>query len=333
MKKKLIFLIICMLLISGISFALTSVISKEEPSKNIKIVTSFYPMYTLTKNIIGDDLLNDDMSEIEVVNLTSYQTGCLHDYQLTTDDMKKLEDASVLIINGGGMEGFIEKIIKSYPDLEVINASEGISMLTSEGHSHEEDKVHEHEGDHDHAGHNHEYNGHVWLNMDHYIQQVKNVEEGLRRLYPSHTDVFKDNSKEYQERVRDLQDEFKIGLGEYKSIPIIIFHDAFVYLADELGLNIVHVVDIDEESATSLNARQVSDIINLVKQDDVRIILSEEQYSDSVAKTIADETQAEVYVVDTIVTGDEDKDAYFDGMRHNLETLKEVLQENKDYYE
>ena len=71
-----------------------------------------------------------------------------------------------------------------------------------------------------------------------------------------------------------------------------------------------------------LYARQVSDIINIVKQEDVRILLSEEQYSESVAKTIADETDAEVYVVDTIVTGDEDKEAYFDGMRRNLETLK-----------
>ena len=326
MKKKLIFLIISMLLITGVALSLTSIVSKEEDSKNIKIVTSFYPMYTLTKNIIGDDLLNDERAEIEVVSLTSYQTGCLHDYQLTTDDMKKLEDASVLIINGGGMEGFVEEIIKSYPDIELIDASEGISMLASEEHNHEED----HDGDHDH---DHEHNAHVWLNMDLHIQQAKNVEQGLGRLYPSHNDAFKDNSKEYQEKVRELQDEFKTSLADYKDIPIIIFHDAFVYLVDELGLNMAYVVNIDEDSATSLNARQISDIINIVKQEDVRILLSEEQYSELVAKTIADETEAEVYVVDTIVTGDEDMEAYFHGMKRNLETLKEVFQENKSYYE
>lgn len=324
MKKKLIFLIVSMILITGIGLVLTSMVSKEEDSENIKIVTSFYPMYTLTKNIIGEDLLNDERAEIEVVNLTSYQTGCLHDYQLTTDDMKKLEDASVLVINGGGMEGFVEEIVKSYPDIEIINASEGISMLASEGHSHEEDHDHDHD---------HEHNAHVWLNMDLYIQQAKNVEQELGRLYPAHNDIFRDNSKEYQERVRELQDEFKISLAAYKNIPIIIFHDAFVYLADEFGLNMAYVINIDEDSATSLSARQVSDIINIVKQEDVRILLSEEQYSESVAKTIADETDAEVYVVDTIVTGDEDKEAYFDGMRRNLETLKEVFQENKGYYE
>ena len=324
MKKKLIFLIVSMILITGTGLVLTSMVSKEEDSENIKIVTSIYPMYTLTKNIIGEDLLNDERAEIEVVNLTSYQTGCLHDYQLTTDDMKKLEDASVLVINGGGMEGFVEEIVKSYPDIEIINASEGISMLASEGHNHEEDQDHDHD---------HEHNAHVWLNMDLYIQQAKNVEQELGRLYPAHNDIFRDNSKEYQERVRELQDEFKISLADYKNIPIIIFHDAFVYLADEFGLNIAYVINIDEDSATSLSARQVSDIINIVKQEDVRILLSEEQYSESVAKTIADETDAEVYVVDTIVTGDEDKEAYFDGMRRNLETLKEVFQENKGYYE
>lgn len=323
------FLLICILLISAISLALTSITPKEKESKDIKIVTSFYPMYILSKNVIGDDLLGDDMSGIEVVNLTSYQTGCLHDYQLTTDDMKKLEDASVLIINGGGMEGFIEEIIKSYPDLDVINASEGISML--EGSSHDHDHDHEHEDGH--LEHNHEYNAHVWLNMDHYIEQIKNVEQGLMRLDSSNADIYKNNSQEYQEKIRDLQTEYKSSLSKYQGIPIVIFHDAFVYSAKEAGLNVTHVVDIDENTATSLNAKQVSQIVNIVNDHDVRILLSEEQYSDSVAKTIADETKAEVYVIDTIVRGDEDKDAYLKGMRKNLETLKGVFEENKGHYE
>lgn len=331
MKKKLIFLLISMLLILISSLALVSVISEKEESKSIKVVTSFYPMYILTENVIGEGLLNDKESDIELVNLTSYQSGCLHDYQITTDDMRMLEDASVLVVNGGGMEAFLDDIEEAYPDLYIINASEAIPMLEGfdKDHSHAEDHNHEE----DHEGHNHEHNAHVWLNMDYYGRQIENVAKALSEFDPFNKSIYRENSEKYQKKIKELQIEIKNSLKDYKSIPVIIFHDAFVYTAKELGLNIVHVVDIDENSATSLNARQVGEIINIVNEHDVRILLSEGQYSEQVVKTVADETNAKVYVVDTLVTGDEDIEAYQKGMKENLKTLETAFEENKTYYE
>ena len=69
-------------------------------SKELTVVTSFYPMYIAAENVIGD------AGDVRLENLSEPQTGCLHDFQLTPEDMKLLSTADVFIINGGGIESF-----------------------------------------------------------------------------------------------------------------------------------------------------------------------------------------------------------------------------------
>ena len=71
--------------------------------------------------------------------MTKSQTGCLHDYQLTPQDLKTLENADILIINGAGMESFLDDIISQYPNLEIIDASSGLNLLEDDIHSHDDD--------------------------------------------------------------------------------------------------------------------------------------------------------------------------------------------------
>ena len=85
---------------------------KEEDK--INVVASFYTTYILTIN------LTDGISDFKVDSLTDFSGGCLHDYQLTTNDMRLLSDADVFIINGGGMEEYLEEVIETY-QFEVIN--------------------------------------------------------------------------------------------------------------------------------------------------------------------------------------------------------------------
>lgn len=75
------------------------------------IVTSFYPMYVLTLNV------TDGVDGVTVQNMAEQNVGCLHDYQLQTRDMVALEGADALVINGGGMEQFMDKVISLRADL------------------------------------------------------------------------------------------------------------------------------------------------------------------------------------------------------------------------
>jgi zinc transport system substrate-binding protein len=122
------------------------------PAKKFTIVTSFYPMYVVTLNV------TKDIPGIQVVNMTQPQTGCLHDYQLKPEDLKTLESANAFVINGAGMEQFMEKIIKQQPNLKVIEASKGITLLK------------------DDAG---VENPHVWVSISNAMRQTTAIAEQL----------------------------------------------------------------------------------------------------------------------------------------------------------
>lgn len=333
MKKKIMLLLSSMLIIGISSVLITLLVNKkEETREDYTIVTSFYPMYVLAKNIIGD------VDGINLVNLTDYQSGCLHDYQLTTADMKRLENADLFIMNGGGMENFIEEIVESYPELQVINASEGIEFLASEhnhDHDHDHDHNHDHDHDHDHEddthdeeesdGHAHEeeFNAHVWLNMDYYRIQIENVKNGLIKYNESHSDNFTYNAKEYDNKIVELKNKFQATLGDISGNEVVIFHDAFAYLAEQLGLEVVYTINMDNE--TSLSAGEIALVVDEVKEHDIRVLFTEEQYSTNIAENIANETNAKVHVIDSIVQGSFDEDGYIDAMNYNLDVLKEVF--------
>ncbi len=131
-------------------------------SKKFTIVTSFYPLYLSTINI------TKDIPNVEVINMTKSQTGCLHDYQLTPEDMILLEKADVFVINGGGMESFLEKVITANPNLKIVESGKNITLLKSMGHNHEE---HEHHGEAE--VNNAEVDPHLWVSVSNNILQVR----------------------------------------------------------------------------------------------------------------------------------------------------------------
>src|SRR5512145_2903253 len=73
-------------------------VGRGDQGKTFTIVTSFYPVYIIARNVA------DSIDGVKVVNMTAPVTGCLHDYSITSADMKNLEGAGILLINGAGME-------------------------------------------------------------------------------------------------------------------------------------------------------------------------------------------------------------------------------------
>ena len=103
--------------------------AEKKAEKPFRIVTSFYPMYIAAINI------TDGVDGVEVTNMTKPQTGCLHDYQLMTEDMKTLEHADAFIINGAGMEDFMDKVTSAQKQMKVIDASRGIELIHDPAHA------------------------------------------------------------------------------------------------------------------------------------------------------------------------------------------------------
>ena len=263
------------------------------------IVTSFYPMYVATINI------TQGVDGVTVTNMTKPQTGCLHDYQLMTEDMKTLEKADAFVINGAGMESFLDKVVEQQKNLKIIDASKGIELLKDDD----------------------EENPHVWLSVTDAILQVKNIAEQLKAADPKHADAYEKNAAAYIKKLEALKAEMHAELDTVPNKDIVTFHEAFPYFAKEFGLNIISVVE--REPGTEPTPAELQETIEQVKKLPVKVLFTEPQYSPSAAETIARETGAKIYTLDPVVTGeanDEAINAYIDTMKKNMKTLKTALQ-------
>ena len=322
MKRKLT-KILSLLMVSLISLIGCSKAPEEsnDSSDSLTIVTSFYPIYISTLNIIKD------VPGVNLVNMTKAQTGCLHDYQLSPEDLKTLSNASIFVINGAGMEGFLDRVISNQKDLNIVTASEGISLLSSEGEEHSHDDDHDNEEEHsDDHDHDHEDNPHVWVSITKNIEQVKNIAKGLSEYDPANAAKYEENANTYIQKLEDLRAEMHEAIDDLPNRNIITFHEAFPYFAEEFNLNIVDVVEV--EAGTEPSPKQLEETIEIAKANNVKSLFTEPQYAAKAAETIAKETGIKLYTLDPIVTGDSTPDSYDDyinKMKENLETLKEAL--------
>ncbi len=267
----------------------------------LHIVTSFYPMYIDAINIVGE------VEGVEVTNLTPPQTGCLHDYQLTTDDMKKLERADIFIVNGLGMESFLDKVVEEHSDLKFIDASQSEDIFVLK------------DGE--------EINPHIWMSVTYAMQQVRVISSQLCELDPEHAEIYKQNTLEYLNKLSVLRDEMHLALDNLPNKDIVTFHEAFPYFAAQFKLNIAGV--IEREPGTEPTPQELAETIQLVNNLPVKVLFTEPQYSPKAAETIARETGAKIFTLDPVTTGEaipENKNAYLDAMRKNMQTLVEALQ-------
>lgn len=300
MKKLLCLLLAAFLFLSG-SAAL---------AEDVNIVASFYPVYIFAQNIL------QDVAGVSLSCMTAPSTGCLHDYQLLTGDMRLLSRADVLLINGAGMEGFLPAVTAQLPHLQVVDASRGIPLLCSEG---------DHHHDHDHQHEHGEENAHIWLDPQNAIHMVENMARELARLLPEHSHLIQQNAAAYQEKLLTLHNTLQTALAPYRGRSIVTFHDSFPYFAHAYGLEIAAVAALDPEEP--LAPRAMLDIIETVAHAENPPLFAEPQYKNAALELISRETGAPVYLLDPMVTGASAPDAYETVMLQNLETLLSAFSE------
>lgn len=279
-------------------------------SSRLKLLASFYPIAIMALNI------TDGVEGVAVESMAQQQTGCLHDFQMTTADMKKAETADAFLINGAGMEGFLDKISDQLPELPVIDSSTGIPLIASgEDHHHDGGEGHDHDQE--------DYNPHLWVSITNCMEQVRNLSEGIIALDPEHEAEYRENTETYLEKLSALRDKMHSALDHVKNKDIITFHEAFPYFAEEFGLHIAAVINREPDSQPS--AKELADTIRLVRETGVKALFVEPLYPETSADIIAAETGAQVYVLDPAVSGKWDKNAYLTAMESNLQVLEQAL--------
>jgi len=217
----------------------------DEADDMLTVVTSFYPMYIAALNIV------DGVEGVRLENLSEPQTGCLHDFQLTPEDMKLLSTADVFVINGGGIESFMSDVAKAYPKLDVVEACEDVALLSEDDadsdhdHDHEADTESDSDHDHDHG----DENAHAWMSVPRYRTMVQTIASRLAEKDAKHADEYYANAKAYDAKLAVLEEKINSIKSLTNGQNIIIFHEAYAYVADDFSMNACYPSRLAEKDA------------------------------------------------------------------------------------
>lgn len=264
----------------------------NKESDNFKIVTSFYPIYIIAENV------TKGAGNIELSNMAELNGGCLHDYTLSTSDVKKLEDADVFIENGVGIEKFTDKLLQIYSDLKIIDSSIELTDIIESGE---------------------EENGHTWMGIENYKKQTLNIANELSKYNPENAEIYTKNANEYIEKIEEINKKYKERLSNLSGEKVICLNESFEYLGRDLNLDMI-MVETDHEEST-LSADRLKSLIEQAKENNIKMIIIGEDDNTQNAETISSETGAKIYKLKTGMSGNYSENSYIEDLEYNLEQL------------
>lgn len=254
----------------------------------LTVVTSFYPLYIAALNV------TDQVEGVSLRNLSEPETGCLHDYQLSPQDMRLLSEAQLFFVNGGGIETFLKDVAKQNPKLSIIDTGADISLQ--------------------------EDNAHVWMSVALHKIQVQRMVDAMAAADPAHEKDYRENGAAYQKKLDGLIDREQALRYATEGKSVVLFHEAFAYLAEDLGMEVVYVMDLDEER--QVGAGEVAQMLDVISQKKVPVVFAEEAYGGDMGDVVKRQSTAVPLYLNTLVRGSYDKDSYLSQMEQNLTVLE-----------
>ena len=296
MKKKILIIMLIIAVAIGIAIWVTTRKHEEAKNDNLKIVTSFYPIHVMTANI------TQNVQDVELVNMTEANVGCLHDYTISTTDMKKIEKADIYIQNGLGLESFMDKIISAYPELKVIDTSADISNKIQDEN---------------------ETNPHIWTSIENYIKQVETICQKLCEYDNKNVEAYKANCESYLQKINQEKQKYENQLQKLNGEKAICLNEGLEYLLKELKMQVTQVETNHEES--TMSAETLKSLIEKMKDENIKIIVVDKDDNIKNAETLANETGAKIYKLDSGLTGETNNNAYIDKLEANFLVLESMM--------
>jgi zinc/manganese transport system substrate-binding protein/manganese/iron transport system substrate-binding protein len=275
-----------------------------------------------TTTVLADFVRSVGGTKVVVDSLVP-KGGEVHTFDPTPDDIAKVADADLIVMNGLGLDEWLGDLATDAgaadtPVVELAEGLEGVTYLAGEEHEDEEEE----EGGHaDEA-----FNPHLWLNVAYAQKYVEKVTEALKSADPTDAATYDSNAAAYQARLSELD---AWARQQIESIPaenrkIVSFHEAFPYLAAAYGLEIVGVAV--EAPGQEPSAGEIAALIDAIRAASVKAIFSEVQFPSDLVDRIAAETgatvEAELYN-DSL--GDPPVDTYEGLIRWDIEKIVAAL--------
>lgn len=299
------FMIGLFVLVLGACGQKTSQDSKE--AKGMKIVTSFYPIYAMVKEISGD--LND-------VRMIQSSSG-IHSFEPSANDIAAIYDADVFVYHSHTLESWAGSLDLSLQNskVKVIEASEGMTLERVPGL---EDMQ---------AGDGIDektlYDPHTWLDPEKVAEEVQIIADKLSELDNANKDTYQKNAQSYSNKAHDLTNKYKPIFEKASQKTFVTQHTAFSYLAKRFGLNQLGIAGISPDQEPS--PRQLTEIQEFVKTYKVKTIFTESNASSKVADTLAKSTGVSLKTLNPLEADPQNDKSYLENLEENLAVLAQEL--------
>ena len=292
--------------------------SWSQEARRLQVLTTLPPLYSWVASVVGD--------RADVVNLLPPNVGP-HDYQFRPKDLRKIQKADLILLNGLELESWFARAISANNDgarRKIIEVAAGLptnsliyelpELQVEPGGSH----AHEHE--HAHAG---LANPHLWLDPILASHAVSNLLTALQQADPANASVYASNAATYQLRLHKLDQELRQAISKIPRREVVTFHDAFPYFCRRYDLKLVGV--IEEVPGASPSARYLAALSKAIRDQKVGALFVEPQSEIRLARQLAKDLDIRLAILDTLETGRLEPDAYETGMRANLKSLQQAL--------
>lgn len=272
-----------------------AIIINTSTKNKIKITTSFYPLAFLAEQIGGNKVI--------VTNLTPPGAEP-HDFEPGTRDIAQLANQDLILLNGGGLEGYVDKLKENIDSKKTILVLAGQPFMSNLK------------------------DPHVWLDPVLYKKEAKVITETLIKINPANSEFYKENAQKLSNIFDQLDLDFKNGLSNCKQKNIVTSHKAFGYLASRYGLNEVALAGLSPEQEPS--SKTLVEVTTFAKTNKIKYIFFEDLVSPSIAQTIAREVGAQTLVFNPLEGLTKEDIAagktYFTIQKENLMNLQIALE-------
>ncbi|MCX7712232.1 MAG: zinc ABC transporter substrate-binding protein [Chthoniobacterales bacterium] len=335
MRNRSLFLII----LAAIPLILQHAHSQEK--NKLTVLTSFFPIHAHTLAITGN-LAN----VIQILPPNSSP----HDYELKPSDLVNITNADLVIINGAGLESWLQKIVKNVnPKIQILDTSTNLPLLPNPQPTHNLEDQNEHTHNHpssqaiptqekinslhENSHHHHSHkncchsaqslNPHFWLDPVLAKAQAQSILDALCKADPQNAQSYQANAASYFQKLDQLHADFQKTLAQLPNKNLVTFHSAFTYLASRYGLNYVGFIEKCPEANPS--PKQLADLINTIRKLSIGVIFADKNYSPPFMEKIARETNTKLSFLDTLEFGVASPNAYIERMQANLQILRNSL--------
>ena len=285
---------------------------KQSVSDKLQVAASFYPMAEFARNVSGDK------AEVFVLVPDGAEA---HDWEPSPSDLSRLGKAQVFVYNGV-VEPWAKQALTALSERKILAVQTGLGLYERAGEAHEEEHHH-----HDHGCTHGKQDPHVWISPKKAIKQVERITAVLCEADAKNAKYYQDNSAKYVEQLKALDIQLT---NLAKNAPRKVFvtaHAAFGHLADDYGLKQLAVNGLSPHAEPT--PADLQRLIKVVQEENVRYVFFETLTDPKLAKLVADETGAEISVLDPLEglneEGRKNKLDYLQIMQRNIHNLQIAL--------